>query len=151
MAEPRKKTASILLALPGNPPVSLELFPAELWPGQPGADAGLYRVRQGGRWVRVGGEKFSFLSRAAVGGLVARLLGPLSGDDAPAEEARPELPVGTPVRVLNGGRSPDGAPLYDCTRTATAPHQGADGRWYVHVLLYGRGLVRIPVTECHRR
>lgn len=150
MAEPRKKTAHILLTLPGKTPVSLELFPAELWPGQPGAVAGVFRVRQGGRWVRVGGEKYSFLPPAAVGGLVARLLGGLSGDAAPAEELRPELPVGTPVRVVNGGRAPDGTPLYDRTRTATQPHQGADGCWYVHVLLFGRGLVQVPVSECRR-
>lgn len=144
MAEQRKKTASVLLSVDGNPPVSLECFPAEQWPAAGGVP-GLFRVRQGGKWLRGhGGEKYHFMTPEALGGHMAQLL--CGHEPAPA----PDLPVGTPVRVPNGNTFA-GLPLYDATRTATPPFQAADGRWHVHVLLYGRGLVAVPCDTLKHR
>ena len=71
MAEPRKKTHSILLSISGRM-VSLELFDACLWPDQ-NTTEGLFRVRIEGKWYSPNG-KYTFLSFSAVGGLVAQIM-----------------------------------------------------------------------------
>lgn len=152
MAEQRKKHASILLTVGGNQPVSLELFPAEQWASKPGAAPGLFRVRQGGKWVARNGDKYTFMTPAMAAMLVANMLAADTLAETPVAQApRPDLPVGTHVRVANGNVFDGAITLHDCTRTATAPFQGADGQWYVHVLLYGRGLVPVPCTAVKRR
>lgn len=141
MAEQRQKIASILLTTEGKRPVSIELFPAEAWEDRPESAAGLLRLRQDGKWLCPEGRKYAFFAPEAVGAHVARLL----AERADAE-ACPVLPRGSRVRVHNGNAFGD-ASLYDCTHTHTEPYQAVDGRWYVHVLVFGKGLVPVPCCD----
>ena len=52
----------------------LEIYSAELWPDQHGADSGLYRVRINERWVIIGGQKYTFFTPEALGQLLAKEL-----------------------------------------------------------------------------
>ena len=128
MAEQREKSGSILLRT-GGKTISLELFPSSEWPEENGA-TGLYRVRINDVWHCPTG-KYSFLTRSAVGELVAVLLdGELS-----EEEPVPYLPVKADVRVHL-----DEYP-YSCLGSVKVePYQKRDGRWYAQVWMFGRGV-----------
>lgn len=65
----------------------------------------------------------------------------------PSVWAAPDLRPGQPVRVLNGRTAEGVGPLFDLTRVASAPIRGFDGRWYVAVVLMGRGLVHVPASD----
>lgn len=84
MAEERVKTGTILLSV-NSKKITLELFPADAWPAQNTGDD-LYRVRIDGRWYCALG-KYTFLTLAAVGELVASLL---AGGVPVEPEALPE-------------------------------------------------------------
>lgn len=139
MAEQRQKSHHILLCVNGKN-VTLELYSAALWP-QCSSRAGEYRVRIDGRWHSPAG-KYTFLTAAAVGALVASLL---SGERALEEEAPPPLARHMRVRVACG-ECLDGLPCE--TRQGYvngAPFRGSDGRWYVDVLV-GAQVIR---ALCH--
>lgn len=127
MAEQRKKTDSILLRA-GGKTLSLELFPSGEWPEENGGQ-GLFRVRINDAWHCPAG-KYSFLTRAAIGELVAALL---NGGEVPEEESAPYLPEGSDVKVylddtLSGAFGVIKVP----------PYQRRDGRWRVQVRIPGR-------------
>lgn len=142
MAEERTKTHTILLTVNGKK-LSLELFPADAWPAQ-NTGENLYRVRLDGRWHCPLG-KYTFLTLAAVGELIASLL----AGGAPVEaEALPEwLRKGVEVRALYG-ECVGGLPLHTC-RGYTLDHAqlGPDGRWYVLCQLHGMGRRFIPAAD----
>lgn len=124
MAEQREKTMSVLLRFPGKAKsAKMELFAAQQWPEQPGAEAGLFRVRRDGRWV--GGEDAHlFMTMEAVAALLARSI------DDPWEEAverRP--PLARRERVRYAPVSTDKGHIRRVTWTMTDPFQGLDGRW----------------------
>ena len=65
--------------------------------------------------------------------------------ERPKAMPAPDLPKGTYVRVPNKVRGE--FPTHDRTRTLTEPFKGADGRWYVAVILYGQGTIMFPVDK----
>lgn len=137
MADHRQKSHAILLRPAGKTPITLELFDAALWPNQP-YDDGLYRVRIGDKWHCPTG-RYSFLTLAAVGELVATLL---AGGTPPQADPAPHLPAKADVRAY----------LDDLTPFATGwvyvpPHREADGRWYVWLYLYGHGRRKVPCND----
>lgn len=141
MAEQRRKTHHILLST-GSKVTALELFDARLWPGQT-SDDGEFRVRIDGCWYSPAG-KYTFLTFAAVGALVARLL---SGQDAFVEEARPPVSLRPGQRVsVDLGDCVGSVPLRtEGGFVAAPPYRGVDGRWYVYVRTYD-GTASYP---CH--
>lgn len=104
---------------------SLELFPAGEWPDENGGE-GLFRVRINDVWHCPTG-KYSFLTRLAIGELVAALL---AGGDVPVEEDAPYLPYQADVRVHL-----DEYPYSARGTVKVAPYQRRDGRWYCQVWL----------------
>lgn len=129
MAEQRKKSESILLRTESKI-ISLELFLSDQWPEENGA-GGLYRVRINDVWHCPTG-KYSFLTRSAVGELVAALL---NNGEPPHDEPVPYLPVKADVRVHL-----DEYP-YSCLGSVKVePYQKRDGRWYAQVWMFGRGV-----------
>jgi hypothetical protein len=134
---------SVLLRNEGKTDVKIELFFAESWPQAAGAGPGLYRLRIDGQWFIQGGEKYTFLAQDGVARLLASEL--FAGADPQClVEGVADLPAGTPVRVPTGEHL-QGSPLYNLSRTATPTIQGIDGRWYVGVILVGKGTVMVAV------
>jgi hypothetical protein len=79
MAEKRKKIGSVLLRFRGKTR-NFDVFPAEQWPDQHGADLGLYRLceytwengKRREKWFSFGGQKYTFITPEAMGQLVAK-------------------------------------------------------------------------------
>lgn len=129
MAEQRQKKHHILLCVDGKN-ITLELYPAALWP-QCSSREDEYRVRIDGRWHSPTG-KFSFLSMPAVGALVASLL----AGGVPLEEETPPPLVRHLLVSVACGECLDGLPCESRQGYVIAePFRGADGRWYVDVLV----------------
>lgn len=126
MAEQRKKTDSILLRT-GSKSYSLELFPSSEWPEENGGE-GCFRVRVNDVWHCPTG-KYSFLTRGAIGELVAALL---NGGEPPEEEPAPYLPLKADVSVYVEGE------LFNQSgNVKVEPYQKRDGRWYCQVWIPG--------------
>lgn len=142
MAEERIKTGTILLSV-NSKKITLELFPADAWPAQNTGD-NLYRVRIDGRWYCALG-KYTFLTLAAVGELVASLL---AGGVPVEPEALPEwIRKGVEVRAQYG-ECLEGMPLNAYRGYILADAQlGPDGRWYVLCQLCGKGRCFIPAAD----
>ncbi|MDR2075622.1 MAG: hypothetical protein LBP61_01625 [Desulfovibrio sp.] len=140
MADRRKKSHSILLSVNGKK-TSVELFPAEEWPDQPGGDD-LYRARIDGRWHGPSGT-YSFLTLAAVGALVSRLL----AGGVPVSSPPPlGLERCRRVKVAHGDCL-QGVPVRSSLGWTLAPaHQGADGRYWVWVNI-GDGPALVPADN----
>lgn len=136
MSEQRKKSKSILLRTEGKM-YSLELYPSEEWPEENGGE-GLYRVRINDVWHCPAG-KYSFLTSAAIGELVAALL---NHGEPPVEEPAPALPARADVTVYldDVGRNELGS-------LRTAPYQRRDGRWYCQVWVFGRGVMEVCCND----
>ena len=136
MAEQRKKSDSILLRTEGKI-VSFELFPAGQWPEENGGE-GCFRVRIDDVWHCPAG-KYSFLTKSAIGELVAALL---NGGELPIDEPAPYLPLKGDVTVY----------LEDSFSNETGsvraePYQKRDGRWYCQVWLFGRGVMELCCND----
>ncbi|KAF5043977.1 hypothetical protein DSECCO2_496700 [anaerobic digester metagenome] len=141
MADKRKPECRIIIE-ESRRRVAVELFPARMFPGGEGLDD-QFRARVGRRWLRPGGRRYVFWTKADILAWLFWLADgrpPLSPTPVPAPCAdpspAPELPKGSPVAVANGRISPEGAALRDKTFTMTEPFQGVDGRW--RVFLVGR-------------
>lgn len=148
MAEQRKKSASVLLQIPGKTDgACFELFAAEQWQSH-GGTPGAFRVRKAGKWVS-NGHKYTFFTPDAVAALLGQDLATAFGLSNTASEP-PVIPRGCRVRVPNGNVVA-GQRMFDVTFTSAPPFQSIDGRWYVHVLLLGgQGVVPIPVEDVTR-
>ncbi|MDR0339920.1 MAG: hypothetical protein LBH65_06560 [Desulfovibrio sp.] len=145
MAEQRKKSDSILLRTEGKS-VSLELFPADQWPEENGGE-GLFRARVNDVWYCPVG-KYSFLTRGAIGELVAALL---NGGEPPEEEPAPYLPEKADVRVYLEDSSSKSTEIGS---VRVSPYQKRDGRWYCQIWVFGRGVMELccnDVTLCRVR
>lgn len=132
MAESRQKIHHILLSTDGKN-TAVELFDARQWPDKSSND-GEFRVRIDGRWYSPAG-KYTFLSHASLGDLIARLL---SGQEV-FEEQAPPVPLTVLQRVrVHYGDCVGSVPV-QITRgfVAAPPHRGVDGRWYVAVCIGG--------------
>ncbi|WP_034609312.1 hypothetical protein [Desulfovibrio aminophilus] len=140
MAERRKVWKSVCVWYGAKLTLKFEMFPSEQWPD--GA-RGRYRVRLDRRWLDAADGGRLYLDAAGIGALLAERL----GGPKLAEEAAPDLRPGQPVRVLNGRTAEGVGPLFDLTRVAGEPIRGFDGRWYVAVVLMGRGLVHVPASD----
>ena len=143
--EQRKKTHSVLLSV-NSKNMSIELFPAGLWPDQAGAE-GLYRLRIDGAWHCPAG-KYSFIPLDQVGALLGDLL---AGGMLPAPPPCPEgfeSPVRVSVPLENC--EADAQVKHDCGWTVTPPHLGPDGRWWVWVSTYD-GKRLCPCDDVIRR
>lgn len=140
MAEKRQAWKTVCVWFRAKQEFRFELFASEQWPdGAPGR----YRVRLDRRWLDGADGGRLYLDAAGIGALLAERL----GGPKLAEEAAPDLRPGQPVRVLNGRTAEGVGPLFDLTRVASAPIRGFDGRWYVAVVLMGRGLVHVPACD----
>lgn len=132
MAESRQKAHHVLLSTDGKN-TALELFDAALWPEKTSND-GEMRVRIDGKWYSPAG-KYTFLPPLAVGELVARILSGLElfEDEAPPVALKP------PQRVrVSFGECVEGLPVQSQSgHVAAPPFRAVDGRWYVHVFVFG--------------
>lgn len=126
MAEQRKKSDSILLRTEGKI-ISLELFPSTEWPDEDCGE-GLYRVRVNDVWHCPVG-KYSFLTRSAIGDLVAAQL---NDGELPTEDPAPYLPYLSRVKV-----ELDAMPFFARGSVHVPPYQKRDGRWYAQVWVPG--------------
>jgi len=148
MAEQRKRIGAVLLKLSGNKGPSdwtLEVFDARDWPEQTEADAGLYRLRVGGKWLGDGARKMSFFTVWGVATLIAKaLLGLLHMGKM--DEGKPDLRRGQPVRWR-----PSDEAL--CERyghsskchAGSDPFQTIDGQW--RIFMPGGNLVPCDEVE----
>jgi len=137
MADKRKPEGRITIESTNNR-VTVELFPAALFPGGEQCD-GQYRVRIARRWLQSTGQRYLFLSYAEVFGWLISMGEAHAPSGAPSPclaTPRPDLPKGSPVMVENGHVTPEGVRLRDRTFTMTEPFQGVDGQW--RVFLVGR-------------
>ena len=142
MAEQRTKTHGILLSVNSKRHV-IDLYSAELWPEHSAGDD-LYRVRLDGRWHCPMG-KYSFLTPAAVGALVATLL--TGGAAAEAEEMPEWIVPGLEIRA-HYGECVQGMPVEFLRGYALdTPQLGPDGRWYVFCHIYGKGRRFLPAAD----
>lgn len=119
----------------------LELAAASDW----GGPAALYRVRLDRRWLDLpkdegGGPRFMSLSDAG------RLAAAMALGLEEKLPAKPDLPRGSRVSVLNG-KSFAGVQLREPTYTITEPIRAFDGRWYVPVLVVGQGRIMVAVED----
>lgn len=142
MAEHRKKVASLCVKNSANTGRTLEFFPASEWEGP----EGFYRIRVGRKWMDGTHGAKRFFSTDEIAAVVAQHLFGGDLDTAARTPDRPEA-LGRGVRVsapTGGEESP-----HEVTHVVTeAPMQGRDGRWYVGVHLYGRGVVMVPAEAC---
>lgn len=140
MADKRKPECRIIIE-ESRRRVSVELFPARLFPGGEQLD-GQYRVRVGRAWLRSTEQRYVFLSYAEVFGWLISLSEKVAPSSSPssvpvsAAEPRPDLERGCRRRLLLDRPGPDGQPLYEGVVVMTDPLQGPDGRW--RVFLVGR-------------
>jgi len=139
--EQRKAEHTILLRNKRKT-IKVELFPATRWPDQPGAREGLFRMRVDRKWHSPCG-KYSFLPWPAILDACRALL---TGDADCSGIQEPDIQQGTAVKARNGHRLA-GQDMREITRTATPCFRGADGRKHTFILLYGKGLVQVPVSE----
>lgn len=139
MAEQRKKSGSILLRTEGKT-VSLELFPADQWPEENGTSShgGLFRVRIDDVWHCPTG-KYSFLTRSAIGELMAALL---NGGELPDEEPAPYLPLKADVAVYLEDFLSN-----EIGNVKVEPYQKRDGRWYCQIWVFGRGAMEFCCND----
>jgi hypothetical protein len=135
MAEQRDRFGAVLLKLGGKGPAeqNVEVFDARDWPDEPEADAGLYRLRVGGKWVTDAGRKFTFFTVWGLALLIARALlniGFLGNLDA----GKPDLSKGQNIRWRPTDET-------HCeyfghsvkTRAASDPIHCIDGQWRIVV------------------
>lgn len=144
MAEKRKAESTLCVKIDAKTVAKIELFPASQWQEstQAGAAfAGRYRLRINRRWHDTPEGGPLYLDMHQIMALAATCA---AGGALPDLEPAPDLPRHTRVSVPNG-RYLAGKAQYDGTRTGTEPLRGHDGRWYVSVLLYGKGNVMVPV------
>jgi hypothetical protein len=94
----RSYSASVLIRYGSkSEPVLVEMFDSTLWPDKPEADQGLYRVRIDGRWWMPGRKKYAFVTREAVGLLLAeQMAAPCALDGY--DQRKPELRMGDRCR-----------------------------------------------------
>ena len=142
MADKRKPECRIILE-ESRRRVSVELFPAGLFPGGEHLD-GQYRARVGRRWLRLSGQRYVFWTWPEVLAWLACSAGggpELPSVPAPVSAAEttpcPDLPKGSRVEAETGRVTPEGMRLTEKTFTMTEPFQGVDGQW--RVFLVGRG------------
>lgn len=149
MAEKRIFTRTLCAKTGAKTVAKIEMFPAEQWAEsaqEAAALAGRFRLRVNRRWLDLPEGGMAFLDARQIGMQAAALaLG-----EIPALEAAPDLPRGSAVSA------PTGRMIYgECetngTRTVTEPIRGYDGRWYVAVLLWGKGTVFARVDELRRK
>lgn len=136
MSEQRQKTHSILLRT-GGKNITLELFLSGEWPEENGGN-NLFRVRINDVWHCPTG-KYSFLTRSAIGELVAALM---HGGDLPPEEPAPYLPLKADVSVYLGGSLKS-----EIGSVRTEPYQKRDGRWYAQVWVFGKGVMEFCCND----
>lgn len=143
MADPRKKCGSIYVKKDGKN-VCFELFEALLWPEQPEAAEGLYRVRVNGEWLQVQGRKYSFMTYQAAELIAFREA--TAGDALSLlEQAPPQL---KPLQRVRWTPSDDFTqPIL--AKVAHEPFQGMDGLWRVPIYYWKRGrMVPGPQVLC---
>lgn len=136
MSEQRQKTHSILLRTEGKN-ITLELFPSSEWPEENGGE-GQFRVCINDVWHRPTG-KYSFLTRSAVGELVAALL---NGGELPEEEPAPYLPVKADVSVYLEDSFSN-----ELGSVRAEPYQKRDGRFYCQVWVFGKGVMEFCCND----
>ena len=139
MAEKRKFDFSICVKIDAKTAFKVELFDAAQWQK---AEQGRYRCRVSGRWHDLPDGKPAYLDMRQALELVEALT---RGGDLRLDP-EPDIPIATAVSVPNG-EVIGGVVMRDITRVTTPPVRGYDGRWYVGVLLYGRGTVIFPTTD----
>lgn len=144
----------------GTRRVRFELAPAP----EHGGPEGFFRVRADRRWCDDAEGRPRFLERGQVAALVVdAALGVLPD---PAMDPAPVLPPRTRVSV---NWELDGIPHSECGWTVAPPVRAAggsgpqtgpcsgwdgtqgdpaDGLWLVPVVMYGKGVVYVPVTAC---
>jgi hypothetical protein len=146
MADKRKAEYTILLKKQSKTALKIDVFDADLWRE---GRKGLFRARLNGRWHTDPGQRVSFKTPLGIGRYFSKqLVRTLKGEDL--ESRVPDIPEGTSVRAFNGTVL-DGQRQYDVTRTAMAPFRGYDGRWFVPVIMLGKGLVMLPVEDVEVR
>lgn len=124
-----------MLKLGSKAPVdwTVEVFDARLWPEQPEADAGLYRLRVGGRWVNEAKRSHTFFTAAGLAALLTReLTTPGALEDMDAD--MPDLRKGQYVRWRPSDDAH--AALYGHslkTKAGSDPIACRDGQWRIMV------------------
>lgn len=139
MAEKRTFKSVICVKIGAKTMFKIELFPAAQWSE---SAQGRYRLRINRRWHDLpdGGHAYLDLEQAYL--LAATLA---KGQDIKLPPA-PGLPRGTSVSVASG-RSHCDIVWRDVTRTITPPILGHDGRWYVGILSWARGVEFVAVDD----
>lgn len=142
MAERRQKTGSVLLRIGSKERKGriVEIYSAEQFQNAPEADAGLYRVMVNGRWVRVGGQQYTFFTPEALGQLLAQEL-TAPGALAKLERPAPALSKGQTVRV----NMPD-YPIHQ-TKLASDPVLWIDGQWRALISSYYTGTLLVCCND----
>ncbi len=144
MTEKRSKTMSVLLKNESKAAVKIELFPSGEWSATHGVGRDLFRLRINGRWSCNNGEKYSFLTLDGAMNEVCSLITDYLDHPHPCQQ-KPMIKSGTPVRVPVGEVA--GQTIYERTFAATPPIKCIDGRWYVGVIMFGKGTKMIPVDS----
>ena len=142
MAEKRKADRTICVKIGAKVRFKIELFPAAQWAESAQLPGERFRLRINRRWHDEPDGGILFLDMIQVSALV----GMIAGGEKLALPSPPELPTGTRVSVPNG-KVLAGQPLYEGSRTHTAPMRGHDGRFYVNVTTFTTGSIMIAVDD----
>jgi hypothetical protein len=132
MSKLTQKALTFLIRKDAGSSTKVEVYPAELWTGRPGAERGRYRVRVDRVWDSASGH-WTFRDYDGVLDLLRELSLSVLDGTPPARQSRPALPRGSRVRVPCG-RDAAGNTLYMRTMTTTPPFMAIDGHWYSFVV-----------------
>lgn len=145
MSEKRKQCISLCLKADGKTSVKIELFPSDQWPDVEGSAPGLYRIRTNDAWYCPDDQKYTFLTLDAVTKIFSEEVSKDLGGDCSQNAEECTIKSGAPVRMFTGEMIGD-KKIYTLSRVATDPPiKGYDGRWYVGVILFGKGARLVPV------
>ncbi|MFW5499611.1 MULTISPECIES: hypothetical protein [unclassified Maridesulfovibrio] len=147
MGEKRKdeEGISLLIKKTSKTVLKLQLFDSMLWPDQPGAEDGKYRVKVAGCWFTPRGIKYDFMNELEILAVFRDGFLSLVDHNTNVNTKRLYLPQGTRVRVPNGKE--DIGPRKDLGFVGSPAFLGADQQWHVFVSIAGRGRVQVPIHE----
>ena len=148
MGEKRKDEEGICLLIKktSKTVLKLQLFDSMLWPDQPGAEDGKYRVQVAGCWFSPRGIKYDFMNELEILAVFRDGFLSLVDHNTNVNTKRLYLPQGTRVRVPNG-EVINGEQKMDRGFVGSPPFLAADQQWHVFVSLLGRGRVQVPIHE----
>ena len=140
----KKKSLSIMLATSRKTDLKIDLFESKNWHHAAGSGPGKYRIMVDGKWIGLAHDQYTFFTLDGITKYAKTLIAAALGCDLPAPKP-PDIKDGGRVRIKSG--EVGGMPIYDKTFACGNPIQGISGRWFIGVIVVGRGMQMVAVDE----